>query len=80
MKPHQIAPNFQVNDKTVKELRQSDCDVESSVCTPVCTETAKADPDLARLIDAWPSLPDPIRRAMLALVASTDPAAKSSRP
>src|SRR5262245_55100539 len=28
------------------------------------------DPDLARVVEAWPALPDPIRRAMLALVAS----------
>jgi hypothetical protein len=28
------------------------------------------DPDLARLVKAWPTLPDPIRRAMLALVSS----------
>jgi len=25
------------------------------------------DPDLARILDAWPTLPEPIRRAMLAL-------------
>lgn len=28
------------------------------------------DPDLARLIAAWPTLPEPIRRAILALVGS----------
>ena len=28
------------------------------------------DRDLARIVDAWPSLPEPIRRAMLALVES----------
>jgi hypothetical protein len=27
-------------------------------------------PDLARIVAAWPALPEPIRRAMLALVAS----------
>jgi len=26
------------------------------------------DPDLARLVEAWPTLPEPIRRAMVALV------------
>jgi hypothetical protein len=26
------------------------------------------DPELARIIDAWPTLPEPIRRTMLALV------------
>jgi hypothetical protein len=28
----------------------------------------ETDPDLARIIAAWPTLPEPIRRAMLALV------------
>jgi hypothetical protein len=28
------------------------------------------DPLLARIIDAWPALPEPIRRAMLALAES----------
>jgi hypothetical protein len=30
--------------------------------------TVGPDPDLARLLDAWPRLPEPIRRAILALV------------
>jgi hypothetical protein len=29
------------------------------------------DPDLARVIEAWANLPEPIRRAVLALVRST---------
>ena len=40
----------------------------NSVCMPVCTESA--DPDLARVIEAWPTLLPPIRAAMLALVNS----------
>jgi hypothetical protein len=32
------------------------------------------DPELARLVDAWPTLPDPIRRAMLALLSSVSEA------
>jgi hypothetical protein len=28
------------------------------------------DPDLVRIIDAWPALPEPIRRAMLALISA----------
>jgi hypothetical protein len=31
------------------------------------------DPDLQRLIDAWPTLPEPIRRAMLALIGMALP-------
>ena len=30
-----------------------------------------ADPDLARVVEAWPSLPEAIRRAVLALIGST---------
>jgi hypothetical protein len=29
------------------------------------------DPDLARILDAWPTLPEPIRRAILALAETT---------
>jgi hypothetical protein len=31
---------------------------------------SEKDPDLARIITAWPMLSEPIRRAMLALVES----------
>lgn len=34
------------------------------------SENPPADPDLARLVEAWPNLPEPIRRAVLALVGS----------
>ena len=29
------------------------------------------DPDLARIVGAWTTLPDPIRRAMMALIGAT---------
>jgi hypothetical protein len=32
------------------------------------TSPSLVDPDLARIIEAWPQLPDPIRRAVLALI------------
>ena len=32
--------------------------------------TPVTDPDLARILDAWPTLPAPIRRAVLALIES----------
>jgi hypothetical protein len=31
-------------------------------------EVAATDPDLARILDAWPALAEPIRRAVLALI------------
>jgi hypothetical protein len=36
--------------------------------TPVDTGFDTTDPNLVKVIDAWPTLPDPIRRAMLALI------------
>jgi len=35
-------------------------------------ESGAVDPDLARILEAWPNLPEPIRRAMLALVNSVE--------
>ena len=34
---------------------------------PADTEIDTTDPNLVKVIDAWPMLPEPIRRAMLAL-------------
>ena len=34
------------------------------------TENPPADPELARVVEAWAGLPDPIRRAILALVGA----------
>jgi hypothetical protein len=36
-------------------------------------DRSPADPDLARLVDAWPTLPPPIRAAVLALVETALP-------
>jgi hypothetical protein len=32
------------------------------------SRTSALDPDLAKIVAAWPSLPEPIRRAVLALI------------
>jgi hypothetical protein len=36
--------------------------------TPIDTGFDTSDPNLVKVIDAWPTLPEPIRRAMLALI------------
>jgi hypothetical protein len=36
------------------------------------TEATPIDPDLQRVADTWPTLPDAIRRAVLALVGSAN--------
>jgi hypothetical protein len=44
---------------------------ESETAPPAAPpEDPAADPDLARIVAAWPDLPEPIRRAMLAMVYS----------
>jgi hypothetical protein len=40
---------------------------------PDALPDALTDPDLARTVGAWPTLPEPIRRAMVALTAATAP-------
>jgi hypothetical protein len=39
---------------------------------PQHVPAAPDDPDLARIIAAWPTLAEPIRRAIMALVESAD--------
>jgi hypothetical protein len=43
------------------------------------TKPLESDPDLARVVEAWPTLPDPIRRAMLALAAASATDAPKTR-
>ena len=35
-------------------------------------DSVDSDPDLQRLIDVWPTLPEAIRRAIMAMVETTD--------
>jgi hypothetical protein len=48
------------------EIRKDVTTTENPACTAACTSFA----DLARIVTAWPRLPQPIRRAMLALIQS----------
>ena len=38
------------------------------VCTPACTDSPKIDPNLQRLIDAWPTLAEAIRLEILTMI------------
>jgi hypothetical protein len=40
------------------------------VGTPVGTSKPEIDPNLAQIIAAWPTLPEPVRMAMIALAES----------
>ncbi len=54
--------------KPVNDLRQTD----PALTHPLHT-AAPTDPDLARVVEAWSDLPEPIRRAVLALIGSAVP-------
>ncbi|HEY7309559.1 MAG TPA: hypothetical protein VH643_09395 [Gemmataceae bacterium] len=43
---------------------------DATPLTARLTAAAAENPELTRIIDAWPSLPVPIRRAVLALIGS----------
>jgi hypothetical protein len=49
---------------------------DTPVCTSVCTSEGKTvneilDADLAALIEAWPTLPQPIRVGIVAMIKAT---------
>ena len=45
----------------------------SAGCSGVTSEGGNTDPELTALVAAWPTLPEPIRRAMLALIRAAAP-------
>ena len=51
---------------------------DSATTTEALTLPLALDPDLTRLIDAWPILPDAIRAAMLALLQSAVDASRKA--
>jgi hypothetical protein len=53
------------------KTRESADDSAKSSAFPA--DPSLIDPDLARILDAWPTLAEPIRRAVLALVESASP-------
>jgi hypothetical protein len=55
-----------------KDLRQ-----EAPALAACLQEKPALDPDLARVVNAWPKLPEAIRAAMLAMVASATTAHKA---
>lgn len=66
MKPLSSSPNpFQDNSCAKRPQR-----LDRALTKPVGENDATS-PDLARVIDLWPALPEAIRRAILALVESS---------
>jgi hypothetical protein len=60
-----------LSDSTCSETSpQTDADVLASRLALLTHES----PDLGRVVAAWTTLPDPIRRAVLAMIDTVDPA------
>lgn len=59
----------------MSRLRTRDADLENADSGEArntgATPGPKSDPDLARLVAAWPDLPPAVRAGILAMVAST---------
>ena len=63
------APSCRPNPKRGKQLATD----KQSLAPPMIHDTCQLPPDLARVIDAWPALPEPIRAAVMALVGTAAP-------
>lgn len=61
-KPVTPLPNLQVS--------KQDTETVSSVLPSSLPELAEIDPELDRMIEAWPTLPEPIRAAIVALIGT----------
>jgi hypothetical protein len=68
-----MAPHLNVNpDCTLDAATAAGC---SAGCSEQQSDGGNTDPALAALVAAWPTLPEPIRRAMLALICAAAPTA-----
>ncbi len=63
-----------VTKRNSNKLRDTE-DSRGAESGAVETEKAPIDPDLARLIDAWPALPDALKTGIVAMVRAYDPKA-----
>jgi hypothetical protein len=64
---------MKTKDAVATTNSQSDLRREQGQLSPQLAprqENPPADPDLARVVDAWPALPDHIKAAVLALVGA----------
>jgi hypothetical protein len=64
--PRGLEPN-NVKNNHDKGLGQDDS-LSAAKSAAFSTENPEIGPDLAKIIEAWPTLPEPIRRAMLASI------------
>ncbi|HXD88310.1 MAG TPA: hypothetical protein VN641_17610 [Urbifossiella sp.] len=64
-----LAPDCNVFSR--QQLTPNAADGCSAGCSDQHGEGGITDPELARVAAAWPTLPEPIRRAMLALIGAS---------
>jgi hypothetical protein len=57
------------------ESEQQDATTAAPALAQTLAREMQIDPDLARVVSAWPDLPEAIRRAVLALVGTLDESA-----
>jgi hypothetical protein len=77
-RPKAIPPGYSNLDKENQNLLVASANLLHANTSDDCsrrldralTKAVESCPDLARIVHAWPTLPEPIRRAVLALIAA----------
>ncbi|HEY7154486.1 MAG TPA: hypothetical protein VH575_11050 [Gemmataceae bacterium] len=75
-------PDIQSHSLTATERNPLDANISgepSARLAPVLAPGTPA-PDLARVVSSWPTLPEPIRRAVLALLDAAAPGIAQNGP
>jgi hypothetical protein len=63
-----ISPDSPRNDKPAKAVTETPPEATSVPLAHSLARETQIDPDLARLIDAWPTLPTALRTGILAMI------------
>jgi hypothetical protein len=66
-----VAPAFETGPRSAERSDPPTTSADAPV--PDALPDALTDPDLVRIVGAWPTLPEPIRRAVLALIGTALP-------
>ncbi len=70
-------PNLQITSQVLKSTKRDGtvtCDAPAECVSSTRSSSvpgAAADDDLRRLVEAWPTLPDPVRAGILAMIEAT---------
>jgi hypothetical protein len=66
-----VLPVFETGPRSAERADPPTTSADAPV--PDALPDALTDPDLARIVGAWSTIPDPIRRAMLSLIGTALP-------